>query len=294
MPIQIAVVGPGRLGRALARRWREAGFAFRGFLGRDPARVAEALRFVGGGAALEFEHLHAAQVVVLAVPDSVIAPLAADLASRRAVRSCALVFHLAGAVGRDALAPLASSCGARTAAMQPLVPVPDAGAGYHALPGRFALCETGANGARLLALLARRAGLRPVCAGGPIDRDAYHAACALAANGGTALCAVAARTLSRALQVDRGEAETLIADLAGSALGLCAERGATLALSGPVVRGDVERVRSHLSALGATGDGGVAVYRSLMHEALALAVERGLPVQTAARIGALLGEDADA
>ncbi len=179
MPLRIAVVGPGRLGSALARRWHEAGLDVRGFVGRDARRTAGAIAFAGAGQALALDELAGATVIALAVTDTALDDVVRTVASH--VTPGALVVHLAGSRGRDALDPAAQR-GACTAALHPLVPAPDALAAYSALPGRFALLEAAPGEERLPADLARAAGLVPVCAGGPIDRDAYHAACALAAH----------------------------------------------------------------------------------------------------------------
>ena len=78
-----AVVGPGRLGQALARRLREGGETFHGFLGRDASRTLEAIDFVGDGAVLLGPaDLLAADCIVLAVQDDELAQVAADLAAQ--------------------------------------------------------------------------------------------------------------------------------------------------------------------------------------------------------------------
>lgn len=291
MPLRIAVVGPGRLGCALARRWHEAGLEVQGVLGRDAARCAEALAFIGTGRVLGPADLAHAAIVAVTVADPAIDEVAGMLAAR--VRPCALVFHVAGSRGRDALAPCAER-GARTAAMHPLLPAPDRDAAYAGLPGRFALLESCARGERLLALVARRAGLVPWRAGGAIDRDAYHAGCALAANGATALVGAAATVLQRALALPLEEAAALAGDLAAAAAGLAARRGPAAALSGPVVRGDAALIARHLAALARLGDPATgACYRTLMQRAIPLARAQGTSAEALARIGEVLAEAAD-
>ena len=292
MPIRIAVVGPGRLGRALARRWHEAGFECLGFLGRDPARAAAAAAWVGAGEVLTPAGLGAAHVVCLAVSDDAIATVAAELSAGESIRPGNLVFHLAGSRGLEVLAPLAAA-GVRIGALHPLVPGPDVEAAYAGLPGRFALCEGGPDAAHLLGVLARGAGLCPVTADRAIDRDLYHAACALAANGATALVAAAAAALEQALGLAPLQSCALAGDLAAAATALSARRGAEAALSGPVLRGDATLVRRHHGALARHSMPVASLYRELMTGALALARRRGLGTDAADRIAAILAEGTD-
>jgi predicted short-subunit dehydrogenase-like oxidoreductase (DUF2520 family) len=290
LAIRIAIVGPGRVGQAFARRWHEAGAEFLGFLGRDRQRTHAALGFVGHGRVLAVTDLADAHVLALTVSDVALRSVATDLAAAPELRSCGLAVHCSGSHGRDDLAAFARR-GLRTAALHPLAPFPDPTRGYAAMVGRHALCEAGPRAVRLTGRLATMAGLRPVFVAGAIDRTRYHLACALSANGVTALLAQASRQMARALGVEDSLATSLCADLLTSAAALCVEDSPRDALSGPVVRGDADLVARHLAlldspaaatavshSLGArTVDARTAAtYRALMLEALALAEARGL------------------
>jgi predicted short-subunit dehydrogenase-like oxidoreductase (DUF2520 family) len=292
LPIPFAIVGPGRVGAALAERWQAAGLRCVGAHGRDAGRAAAFLATVGAGRPLAAAELRLAAVVALTVPDAVLPDLCASLAAQGAVRSCALWLHTSGALGLEPLAAAAAQ-GARIGALHPLAPIPDRSAGARSLQGRYALLEGQPSSLGLLRTLAERAGLRPVEASGPVDRDLYHAACALAANGTTALVGSAAALLERAAGLDPARAAALGGDLAGAACALVAERGAAAALSGPVVRGEADLVARHLAALRARGPlAAAATYTVLMREALRLARERGLAAAAAARIEAVLDGEA--
>ncbi|MGE0142071.1 MAG: DUF2520 domain-containing protein [Planctomycetota bacterium] len=309
MAIRIAIVGPGRVGQAFARRWHEAGAEFLGFLGRDRERTQAALEFVGHGRALATADLADAHVLVLAVSDLALRSVAVELAAASDLRSCGLALHCSGSRGRDDLAPLAQR-GLRTAALHPLAPFPDPTRGYAAMVGRHALCEAGPRAIRLTGRLATMAGLEPVFVDGPIDRTRYHLACALSANGVTALLAQAGRQMARALAVEESLATRLCADLLTSAVTLCVEVSPLQALSGPVVRGDVDLVARHLALLEGSAAADepaatttttpraldsqtvdartAAAYRALMLEALALAEARGLSSEFASSLQSLL------
>src|SRR5690606_13659402 len=90
----IAIVGPGRLGQALARLWRDAGRELLGFVGRDAARAEAAVAFAGGGRVLVPADLARADTVVLTVADLALAGVVHELAGHAAPGS--LWLHTSG------------------------------------------------------------------------------------------------------------------------------------------------------------------------------------------------------
>jgi predicted short-subunit dehydrogenase-like oxidoreductase (DUF2520 family) len=207
LSLRLAVVGDGRLGRALSIALRETGFAVDGPLGRGHD---------GAGA----------DAVLLCVPDGEIRR-AADL-----VAPGILVGHCSGAEGLDAV-------GDREAfSLHPLMTFTTAG-------GRFAGAGAAVAGSteRALALadtLARRLGMEPVQVA-DADRPAYHAAASIASNFLITLEA-AAETIGRTAGLERG----LLVPLVRATVDNWAALGARDALTGPVARGDratVERQR---------------------------------------------------
>ena len=292
MSTSIAIIGPGRLGQALARLWCDAGHDLLGFLGRDAARAAAAVAFAGHGRPLVPDDLPAAGVVVVTVPDRALAETVERLAVHTVAGS--LWLHSSGVHGLEPLAPLARR-GAEIAAMHPLAPVPDPLAGLTTLPGRPALIEAAAEVVQDVVDLARDAGLEPIVATAAVDRARYHAACALAANGTTALGSVAARLIAGAAGLPAELADRVVGQLCAAAGRLVAERGAAEALSGPLLRGDVDVLAAHLEALRreATGDA-ADLYRDLTRSALPLAAARGGDARMLERVRRLLdGERLD-
>ena len=286
-----AVIGPGRAGSALARRWRESGAECVGFLGRTVQSASAAVAFVGGGrvldrAEIDAGFLGATGALLLAVQDDALAPVVEDLAPvLRAEPADCLVLHCSGAHDLAVLAPL-HDAGARVGSLHPLCPIPDAPVGYANLPGQPAVIEVHPDddaSRRTLEALAGAAGLVPIVTTGG-DRLVYHAACVLAANGLTALYSLVqelfARGIGAAAGGDQDEAaasDALPGALMGAALESCAQHGPVAALSGPVLRGDADLVRRHLTALAALEPGGAAaaeLFRLLMRRAAAMAADR--------------------
>ena len=85
--MDVAVVGAGRVGTALAVLWRDAGHRIVGVAGSD-ATPARAARFLPGVPVVESaDAARGAEVVVIATPDAVIAEVCRALASAGAVGS---------------------------------------------------------------------------------------------------------------------------------------------------------------------------------------------------------------
>jgi predicted short-subunit dehydrogenase-like oxidoreductase (DUF2520 family) len=181
-----------------------------------------------------------------------------------------------------------AGAGIRRGSLHPAAPVPDAASGVEALAGAPAVLDGEARSERLLRRLCALAGLTPVWAPG-LRRPLYHAACALAANGLTALRSLVERGFAGA-GLGAGERQLLADALMAAAHRASSEAGPQNALSGPVRRGDAATVRLHLDALGALAPEAAAAYRALMVEALALALAAGLPADAAAAVRACLAD----
>lgn len=282
--LSFAVVGPGRVGTALACLWVDSGCRCLGFAGGSPASARRAIERCGQGAVLDRAAAVRAHVVLLTPPDSELRAVVRDCAAA-APPGPRLWLHTSGLFDLDVLAPLRGER-VRLGSLHPLCPVPDPTAGVRDLPGKPAVVAGGGKG-RLLELLARRAGLLPVRLEGGIDRAVYHAACALAANGLTALADLVQELLERSGGGDAGR--SLAVALMRAALDSVARAGAAAALSGPVQRGDRHVIERHLRALSSEVPDALPVYRALMERAAQLAGRAGhlAPAQVEA-VAALL------
>lgn len=207
--LRCAIVGPGRLGRALSAALRDAGMTVEGPLGRG-ARCPDA------------------DVVLLCVPDGAIAEAAASIEPGR------LVGHCSGALGLDVLAPHEAF------SLHPLMTVPADGPSN--LAGATAAIAGATAHARGVAeQLALHVGLTPVEVA-DADRAAYHAAASIASNFLVTIEAAAER-LAATAGIERGALVPLVRATVENWATLGGER----ALTGPIVRGDeatVERQRA--------------------------------------------------
>lgn len=204
-------------------------------------------------------------VILLAVPDDAIGPVASAMAGARLVRSGQVVLHLSGALGRDALASLLPSRAA-LGSLHPLQTLSDPETAAQHLRGAVATVEGDPRAVDAGASLARALGMTPVPIGAD-QKPRYHAAAVFASNFVVALAGVAQRLFAGAGLPDDAARRALAALMAG-ALDNVRATGPQGALTGPVARGDVTTIRRHLAALdGADRE----LYRALSRAALELA-----------------------
>ncbi|MEM7203927.1 MAG: Rossmann-like and DUF2520 domain-containing protein [Planctomycetota bacterium] len=275
--MRLAVVGPGRVGTALATLWVRRGAGdLLGFLGRSDASVAEALRVAAAGRALAAADLQEADVVLVTTPDGGLAAVVEGLADS-GVSAGALWVHCSGLLDLEVLKS-AQQAGAAIGALHPVCPIPDAATGLRDLPGQPAVLQGDAGVEPRLRALAERLGLEPLWLGAA-DRRRYHAACALAANGGTALFALAERLLVRppaagGCGMAAADARRVVAALLRTAVASAERVGPGTALSGPARRGESVVIAQHLDALAEDATARSA-YRALSLAAVELAVASG-------------------
>lgn len=212
----IAIVGRGRLGRALAAALAETGIRVRGPLGRG-------------------ESAKSADLVLLCVPEPELP------AASAAIARGPLVGHCSASASLDLLAPH------ERFVAHPLMTATTAGARF-----KGAACAIEGSSPRALSaarVLAQTLGMRPIHV--PPDRRAlYHAAASMASNFLVTLEAAAER-LAGACGVDRAG----LAPLVRAAADNWATLGPAQALSGPIARGDhLTESRQRAAVAGAAPD----------------------------------------
>jgi predicted short-subunit dehydrogenase-like oxidoreductase (DUF2520 family) len=174
---------------------------------------------------------HGVDVLVIATPDSAVRSVATAVEpDERAV-----VMHLSGALGLDALDPHA-----RRASLHPLVPLPSPEVGRVRLRSGVTFAVAGDPAAESL---ARLLGGRIVVVDDS-HRAAYHAAACIASNHVVALIAQAERVAA-----DAGVSLEALVGLARAALTDVAELGPAKALTGPAARGDEATIARHRDVL---------------------------------------------
>lgn len=284
----IGIVGAGRVGAVLGAAWRAEGHAITGVSAVSDASRERAATLLPGVPVLPVARiLELSEVVLLAVPDDQLAPLASGLAATSLAPGGQVFVHVSGAQGTGVLAPLEAQ-GSAVIALHPAMTFTGTAADLPRLQGcPIAVTARGSALAIAQALVVELGG-EPVEIA-EADRTLYHAALAHGANHLVVLVAQA-RDLLASLGID--DPGTYLRPLLSAALEESLRRGDD-ALTGPVARGDAGTVRAHLAALaeadasaGTPGPGDAeSVYRALALAALARA---GLAAEDAAQIRGIL------
>lgn len=283
-PLVVGVVGPGRAGTGLALAWAQAGHDVR-LHGRRPKPVPPPLTLTVGATDELPPWLAAVSVVVLAVPDDAIAPLARSLARADSLAAHQVVLHLSGLLDHQALAALSPS-GAALGSLHPLQTLVEPEQAPVHLRGAWAAVEGSPHAIATAERLARDIGLRPFRVR-PEDKARYHAGAVFASNYFVVVEGIA-QDLLRSTGLSETDAWSALAPLVGGTLDNLARQGPVAALTGPVARGDAETVTRHLAVL--SGDQR-ELYRQLGTLALDLARRRGLEPGAAARVARALATD---
>jgi predicted short-subunit dehydrogenase-like oxidoreductase (DUF2520 family) len=238
-PLRVGIVGPGRVGTALARALRDAGVTVEGPVGRG-------------------ERPTGCDAILLCVPDGEIAA-AAEVVTAAAP----LVGHTSGATPLSALAP----AGVEAFGLHPLQTVAHSGVRFEGVGA--AVAGSSPDALAFATRLAERLGMRPF----EIDDDgraAYHAAASVASNFLVTLQA-AAETIAAGAGLEPEQARALLAPLVRQTVENVAELGPREALTGPVARSDDDTVATQRAAVEEVAPELLALFDELVRRTRALA-----------------------
>ncbi len=237
--MDLLLVGPGRAGTSLAIAAGAAGHRVTGVLARDAVAGATAAERFDCPALAWDADLPAADLLLVAVRDDAIGPVAERLSGHAAAVEG--VVHLSGLTSVAALAPIGDL---PLGSFHPLQTLPTPEAGAARLAGAWIAVTTDDNllGDRLFTLAASM-GAHPFEVADEA-KPLYHAGAAAAANFPLAALSMS-RRLFEAAGVPFEAAAPLIRAVVDNALAM----GPEAALTGPVARGDVGTVAAQLAAV---------------------------------------------
>lgn len=256
--LDVGIVGVGRVGSALGVALRRAGhriIAVSGVSDRSKRRAEERLPDVPLLPADDV--VRRSELVLLTVPDDVLARLVEGLARVGAFQAGQLVAHTSGRHGLDVLIP-ATRAGALPLGLHPVMTFAGAPEDAERIAGA-SFGVTAPDPLRPVAeALVVEMGAEPVW----VAEDArvlYHTALAWGANYLTTLVT----TTVDLLRTAGIEAPArMLGPLLGASLDNALRHG-DAALTGPVARGDAGTVAAHLEALRASASGVVPAYVAL-------------------------------
>jgi len=290
----ISIIGPGKVGTALGVLASRAGIEVAAVGGGHRGAAQAAARLIGPGvrSVSADEAAAAAGLVLLTVPDDVIAPVAAQLAQQGAFLPGTVVAHCSGALGSDALA-VARQAGCEVGSMHPLQTFPTVEAAVEKLPGAPFFIEGTPAACERLDAFAAAIGGQPR----RLRSDAkalYHAAAAMSSNFLVALLdgasAVMALALTESADANREQAMSALAPLLRASVDNVLALGPEAALTGPIARGDVHTVEQHWKALARFGPEFRDTYHALAKLTIELALRKGtLSEETAHQLRKVLG-----
>ncbi len=266
----VGIIGAGAVGTALGIALDRAGWPVGAVASRDPARRQRFLERVPGarGFAEATALVDDVELIILAVPDDMVASVAASL---RLYAGQAMV-HTSGLLGVDVLQP-ALAAGTQAGAFHPLVAFADLERALESLPGATIAIEGDDELAAHLAEMAEAIGGIPVRLA-PGSKAAYHAAAVLAAGGVVALLDTI-REIAAVVGLDEAGALQIYLPLLEQTVANARALGVAAALTGPATRGDAGTIAAHLAALQSGAPDTLPVYRALLDRSIRIAADRG-------------------
>jgi predicted short-subunit dehydrogenase-like oxidoreductase (DUF2520 family) len=269
--MDVAVIGAGRVGTALAVRLLDAGHRIVAISGRA-GTADRAARYLPGVPIRPAPiAARGVEVVIIGTSDDLIEATASLLAGESAIGEGQTAIHLSGATSLGALsAPRVA--GAEVLSVHPLQTFPDVDAALSRIPGSgIAVTALSEAGYVLGERLARDVGGRSFRLADEA-KPLYHAAAVFASN-----YLVAITALADELFRDAGipEPTEFFLPLQRATLDNVATMGPAAALTGPAIRGDAGTVAANLEALAKHAPEAVPAYVALADVALQLAHRSG-------------------
>jgi predicted short-subunit dehydrogenase-like oxidoreductase (DUF2520 family) len=285
--LDVGVVGTGRAGSVIGAALKRAGHQIKACTAVTDLSKLRAEALLPGVAILSIEETVADRdLILLSIPDDVLAQVVSGLAATNAVSPGTFVMHLSGRYGIEVLRPL-TELGCLPLALHPVMTF----TGTSIELNRLSACPFG---------VTTHPTLRPVAetlvmemGGEPVwvpeaSRSLYHAALTFGANN---LMTLVNQTSELLESAGITNPEALVAPLLSASLDNALRNGDS-ALTGPIARGDAETVREHLRVLANFDPAVTQAYRSLARLTAVRALAAGvLQPQSAENLLTMLADE---
>lgn len=281
--LTVVIIGPGRLGTALAIGLSQSGYHIQTLIGRRTSGLKKAAALLDAPvlllAAKDTDKFAVSDLVIVATPDDAIPSVVSGLLRRKVAGT---VLHTSGALSSDVLSPLAAQ-GWAVGSIHPLVSVSDPVVGSRSFKGAFWCVEGERRALQISRRLVRdleghsfsiKSAAKPL----------YHAAAVMTSGHVVALFDVAIDMLVKC-GLKHGEARRVLLPLLESTITNLTIKVPTKAMTGTFARGDQATVERHLDALSQKELADArSLYRLLGQRALVLAADNGLNREVVKRI----------
>lgn len=272
--ISVCIIGPGRVGGALALSLPAEKYRVEKLISREPRDFPWA-----GSFAIAPEFLTPADlgristdVIFITTQDPFIVPVARELAS--ALQSKPTVFHTSGSYPSSILDPL-KQIGCETGSIHPLVSISSPELGPGRFRGAYFCVEGTPKAVEMGTTIVESLG------GSPFSIDTrfktlYHAAAVTACGHLVALFESAIEMMTKC-GISAGDSKKILMPLVLSTVDNLAEQDSAAALTGTFARADIETFTRHLTALNENvSENLLEIYLLLGEKSLELAARQGV------------------
>ena len=291
MGCSFAIVGCGKVGKALGKFLAAAGYDAAGTASksRSSAKEAADLLKTGRYSDIPWEITPTADVVLITTPDGVIADTCHLIAENKGFKAGCVVLHCSGALPSTILSS-AARCGAFTGSMHPLQSFAADNFTRNPFDGIIIAVEGEPRALTIARQMATDLGATCLT----IETEAktlYHAAAVAASNYLVTLLSLAFRLLSEA-GISGPAAYNAFQPLIHGTLTNIKTIGIPQALTGPIARGDVETVKKHLVEIQSKTPELMGLFKALSFHTIDIALAKGTLAETDAEaLRSLLGKN---
>jgi len=290
MGCSFAIVGCGKVGKALGKFLAAAGYDAVGTASksRSSAKEAADLLNIGRYSDIPWEITPSADVVLITSPDSAIADTCRLIAENNGFKSGCVVLHCSGALPSTILSS-AGRCGAVTGSMHPLQSFAADDFSRNPFAGIIIAVEGEPKALTIAKEMATALGATPLTIQ-TAAKTLYHAAAVVASNYLVTLLSLAFRLLDEA-GISGPAAYNALQPLIHGTLANIQSIGIPQALTGPIARGDVETIKQHLVEIGSKTPQLTDLFKTLSFHTIDIALAKGTLAEVdAIALRSLLGK----
>jgi len=270
---QIAIIGAGKVGTAMAYLLQKAGYGVAAVSDRNPSALVDILSYTSAQPCSSPEEAaRKADFILITTPDDEIAGTCRTLSDSGAILPGNKVVHMSGAGGLDLLESARRS-GALVASIHPIQSFADIGELLRTLPGSAFGVTAQEELVGWAEKLVRDLGGKPFLVR-EADKPLYHAAACMASNYLTTLLHTV-ETIYASFGLTREQSIEAFWPLVLGTIRNIERQGTVSALTGPIARGDTGTVQKHLDAFYLKLPHFLRIYQEMGVLTVELGVEKG-------------------